>query len=114
MKTVVALVSFFIILIAFSSCKSDQQKKAELVTNDYVKFVDSIANQGTSNIIRNWNEIAKDYEEKSKELNSEIDKLEDITIFDDKIDPATEKYEVIRNLAFQKKMQQRDLVNKEK
>ena len=114
MKTVVALVSFFIILIAFSSCKSDQQKKAELVTNDYVKFVDSIANQGTSNITRNWNEIAKDYEEKSKELNSEIDKLEDITIFDDKIDPATEKYEVIRNLAFQKKMQQRDLVNKEK
>lgn len=114
MKTVVALVSFFIILIAFSSCKSDQQKKAELVTNDYVKFVDSIANQGTNNITRNWNEIAKDYEEKSKELNSEIDKLEDITIFDDKIDPATEKYEVIRNLAFQKKMQQRDLVNKEK
>ena len=114
MKTLVALLSFFIITITFSSCKSDQQKKAETVTNEYVQFIDSIASKGANNAVSNWNEISKDYEEKSKELNTEIDKLEDITIFDDKIDPATAKYEAIRNLAFQKKMQQRNLVNKEK
>ena len=99
MKTIVALFSFFIILMTFSSCKSDQQKKAELATTNYVKFVDSIAQQGTGNIIMNWNEISKDFEQKSKELNTEIDKLEDITIFDDKINPATAKYEAFRNLA---------------
>ena len=85
--------------MTFSSCKSDQQKKAELATTNYVKFVDSIAQQGTANIIMNWNEISKDFEQKSKELNTEIDKLEDITIFDDKINPATAKYEAFRNLA---------------
>ena len=85
--------------MTFSSCKSDQQKKAELATTNYVKFVDSIAKQGTGNIIMNWNEISKDFEQKSKELNTEIDKLEDITIFDDKINPATAKYETFRNLA---------------
>ena len=105
MKPLVAQLSFFIILITFSSCKSDQQKKAELVTNNYVKFVDSIANQPTNSITRNWDEISKDFEEKSKELNTEIDKLEDITIFDDKINPATEKYESLTNQAFQEEIE---------
>ncbi|UFH45241.1 hypothetical protein LNP27_08835 [Flavobacterium galactosidilyticum] len=114
MKTIAALLSFFTILITFSSCKSDQQKKAELITKNYVKFVDSIASQETTNITKNWNEISKDFEEKSKELNTEIDKLEDITIFDDKINPATEKYEALSNLAFQKKTENRQMFNANK
>ena len=64
-----------LITISFTSCKSDQYKKAEIVTNNYVRFIDSVTNINTNNAIKDWSSIQKDFEEKSNELNIEIDKL---------------------------------------
>ncbi|WP_188050164.1 hypothetical protein [Flavobacterium sp. GP15] len=107
MKTFKILLSLAIITLSFSSCKSDQQKKAEIVTNNYVRFVDSVTNIGRINAVENWNAIAKSFDKKSNELNIEIDKLEDVTIYDKKINPATAKYENFRNLAFEKKLERK-------
>ena len=107
MKKIKILFSIAILTLGITSCKSDQQKKAETVTNKYIQFVDSVTNIGRINAVENWNAIAKSYDKKSNELNIEIDKLEDVTIYDKKINPATAKYENFRNLAFEKKLEQK-------
>ena len=104
MKKLTSLLGFFTLAIAFTSCKSDQQKKAEIVTSEYVLFIDSVTSKGTANAMENWDAIARDFDKKSNKLNIEIDKLEDITAFDKKINPATAKYEAFRNLTFEKKL----------
>ena len=107
MKNPAPIVGFLMILIAFTSCKSDQQKKAEIVTNNYVRFIDSVTNKGTIDAVNNWKKIAKDFDKKSSELNIEIDKLEDVKIFDKRINPATEKYEAFRNLIHENNTEQK-------
>ena len=106
MKNIISLLVFIMITISFTSCKSDQYKKAEIVTNNYVHFIDSVTNINTNNAIKDWSSIQKDFEEKSNELNIEIDKLEDITIFDKKINPATAKYETFRSKTFEQKLKE--------
>ena len=106
MKNLATLLTLFVLLVTFTSCKTDQQKKAEIVTNNYVKYIDSVTKKGISNAIIDWNHIAKGFEKKSNELNIEIDKLENVKRFDDKINPATAKYEDFRNIVFEKKLQQ--------
>ncbi len=108
MKNLIPLLGFFIIIISFTSCKNDQHLKAEMVTNNYVRFIDSVTNLGTSNAIKDWNNIEKDFDKKSNELNTEIDKLEDITIFDKKINPATAKYEAFRSKTFEQKLKEEE------
>ena len=104
MKYSIPLSGFFLITIAFTSCKSEQEKKAETVTNNYVRFVDSITNKNAVDALTNWSTIDKYFEKKSNELNIEIDKLEDSHDFDAKIDSATAKYEAFRNSILQQKL----------
>ena len=105
MKNLIALLGFFLVAISFTSCKSDQYKKAEAVTYNYVRYIDSVTNKGSSNAVKDWKKIAKGFEKKSNALNIEIDKLEDVKIFDNKINPATAKYEDFRDLIFEKKLE---------
>ncbi|RDI53762.1 hypothetical protein [Flavobacterium glaciei] len=97
MKNALALFGFLFLIITFTSCKSDKEKKAELVTNKYVRFVDSVTQKTTADAAANWSTIEKYFEKQSTELNSTIDQLENTAAFDAKIDSATAKYEAFRN-----------------
>jgi predicted nucleotidyltransferase len=92
-------------VFTFISCDTTNDQKAKLVTNNYVRFVDSIVKKGKENGIKDWTSIAKEYDKKSNELHIEIDKLEDNTIYDTKINTATAKYETFRNLTFEAKLE---------
>jgi hypothetical protein len=96
MKNSIPLLGFFLIAITFTSCKSEDEKRAEIVTNDYVRFVDSIIHKSDVDALANWPTIDNDFEKKTNELNIEIDKLEDSHDFDAKIDSATAKYEAFK------------------
>ena len=93
MKTIIKSLSLVAILISFTSCQNEQEKKAEQLAHNYVKFVDSVANIDQEEAIENWDAIQEDYESKTIELNSEVDKLEDKSKLDEKINAATSKYE---------------------
>lgn len=93
MKTIIKSLSLVAILISFTSCQNEQEKKAEELANNYVKFVDSVANINQEEAIQNWDAIQEDNENKIIELNSEVDKLEDKSKLDEKINAATSKYE---------------------
>ena len=110
MKNLIPLLGFFIFVINFTSCQSDQHKKVEFVINNYVRGIDSVANKGTRNAIKHWKDIERDFDKKTNELNTEIDKLEDIKIFDKKINPATEKYENFRSKTFEQKLKEEEQV----
>jgi hypothetical protein len=93
MKTVIKSLSLVAILISFTSCQNEQEKKAEALADNYVKFVDSVANIDQEEAIQNWDAIQENYESKTIELNNEVDKLEDKSKLDEKINAATSKYE---------------------
>lgn len=97
MKNSIPLLGFFLIAIAFASCKSEDEKKAEIATATYVRFVDSITQKSSKDVLKNWTAIDSYFEKKSEELNMTIDKLEDNRDFDAKIDSATAQYEAFRN-----------------
>lgn len=103
MKNSVLLFGFFFLTITFTSCKSEKEKKAELVTNKYVCFIDSVTQKTTADAAANWSTIEKYFEKQSNELNSTIDNLEDTADFDAKIDSATAKYEAFRHSIWQQK-----------
>lgn len=96
MKNAIPLLGFFLIAISFTSCKTEEEKKAEQATNNYVHFVDSIGQKSTSNILANWTVINTSFENKTDEINNEIDKLDDNHDYDAKIDSAAAKYNVLK------------------
>lgn len=103
MKKLILLLGILSITIIFISCKSENEKKAEIVTNNYVRFIDSVTNINYLDAIANWKTIEKYYEKKSDQLNTKIDRLEDTSVFDAEINPATAKYEALRNSILQRK-----------
>ena len=97
MKYSTSLLSLFFITISITSCTSEQEKTATVVTDNYVRFVDSIVNLYPDSAQVHWKTIDKNFEKKTSEINVEVDKLEDNHNFDAKIDSATAKYEAFRN-----------------
>ena len=104
MKKIIKPLGFFLILDAFTSCKSEQEKKTELLTNNYVKFIDSLVNVGTDAAAAKWDNIEKDFDKKTDELNIEVDKLEDKSTLERIINESTVKYEVFKSEAIKKKV----------
>lgn len=96
MKYSASLLGFFLIAFSFTSCKSEEEKRVELLTEQYVRLVDSITQKNT-NTVANWPSIEHYFEKKTSEINVEVDKLEDNHDFDAKIDSASAKYEAFRN-----------------
>ena len=103
MKNSIPLLGFFLTAISLTSCKSETELKAEIVTNNYIRFVDSITDRTTADASANWSTIEKYFEKKSNELNIAIDNLEDNDAFDSKIDSATAKYEAFRKSILKEK-----------
>lgn len=95
---------FLLLIITFTACQSEAEKKVERVTNDYVRFVDSVTNKGAVDVRTNWNQIEKAFDKKTTELNIKIDNLEDNTALGAKMDSATRKYEAFRKTIFGRAM----------
>ena len=57
MKNLIPLLGFFLIANAFTSCKSDAEKNVEILTDDYVRFVDWINDITTLYAHQNWKSI---------------------------------------------------------
>ena len=94
---------FFIVVVIYS-CTKTNDERAQLVTTNYERFIDSVVKTGSENGIKNWNSIDQEYNKKSTELQLEIDKLEDHTNWDKNINSAAAKYEQFRNKTIEEKI----------
>ena len=93
------------IAVIINSCTKNNDERAQLVTTNYERFVDSVVKKGKENGIKNWKSIDQEYDKKASELHLEIDKLEDHTNWDKKINSAAAKYERFRNKTIEEKIE---------
>ncbi|WP_158728147.1 MULTISPECIES: hypothetical protein [unclassified Flavobacterium] len=89
-----------VILIISISCQTESEKKIEIATNDFIRFIDSVTKYKTEDAQKNWSTIEKDFEQKLNALNLRIDSSEGTTEFESKIDSASEKFESYRKSVF--------------
>ena len=62
MKNSIPLLGLFLLVISFTSCKTETEKKAEIVTDNYIRFVDSVTHKTTADAAANWSNIEKYFE----------------------------------------------------
>lgn len=74
------------------SC-TNEKTKAEELSDNFVKYVDSISNVQSENAIENWETIENKFEAAKNDAANEIDKLEDKMNFEERVNSATVKYE---------------------
>ena len=82
--------------LILASC-SDEKTKAEQMSDNFVKYVDSVSSVQKENAIENWNEIESEYEQAKQNANREINQLDDKMGFEEKINTATAKYEQFKS-----------------
>ena len=75
-----------------ASC-TNEKTKAEELSDNFVKYVDSISNVQSENAIENWETIENKFEAAKNDAANEIDKLEDKMNFEERVNSATLKYE---------------------
>ncbi len=93
MKFSIKKISLLLIFIFFASCQNEQEIKVEKLTNQYVKFIDSVTNISQDKVLIDWKNIETIYDTKTNQLNEEIDNLDEKSLFDEKINIANKKYE---------------------
>jgi hypothetical protein len=104
MKKLIKSTGLLTVILAFVSCTSEQEKKAERLTDNYIRFVDSVAAIPSDEAAAKWNEIEKIYDNKTSTLNTEVDKLENKAKLDKKINEAVARYENFKILIIEKKV----------
>ncbi len=85
----------FILAISFS-CQTESEKRIEIATKDFIRFIDSVTKHKKEDAKKNWESIEKNFEEKLKALNMRIDSVEETSEFESKIDSATLQFEAYR------------------
>lgn len=100
MKNASIILLILLLNIFFLSCQSEAEKKVEIVTNDYVRFVDSVTSRNKADAKANWNKIERAFEKKTTELNLKMDNLEDSENFGAKMDSASKKYKSFKQALF--------------
>lgn len=93
MKFSIKKISLLLIFIFFASCQNEQEIKVEKLTNQYVKFIDSVTNISQDKVLIDWKNIETIYDTKTNQLNEEIDNLDEKSLFDEKINIANKKYD---------------------
>lgn len=104
MKKVIKSIGVLTILLAIVSCTSKQEKKVQQLTDNYIRFVDSVAAIPADEAATKWNEIEKVYDKKVNQLNREVDKLDNKSAIDKKINEADARYENFKIIIIEKKV----------
>ena len=76
MKILIKPFALFSIVALLISCKDEQQVKVEKLTESYSKYLDSLTLEKSDEIVSKWNEIEKEFDNKTTALKSEINQLD--------------------------------------
>lgn len=93
MKILIKPFALFSIVALLISCKDEQQAKVEKLTESYSKYLDSLTLEKSEEIVSKWNEIEKEFDNKTTALKNEINQLDDKDEFEKKFAAVGIRYE---------------------
>jgi len=93
MKFLIKPFALFSIVALLISCKDEQQVKVEKLTESYSKYLDSLTLEKSEEIVSKWNEIEKEFNNKTTALKNEINQLDDKDEFEKKFAAVGIRYE---------------------
>ncbi|NMH24639.1 DUF6565 domain-containing protein [Flavobacterium solisilvae] len=93
MKILIKPFALFSIVALLISCKDEQQVKVEKLTESYSKYLDSLTLEKSDEIVSKWNEIEKEFDNKTTALKSEINQLDNKDEFEKKFAAVGIRYE---------------------
>ncbi len=96
MKTSKALLGLTIIAVGFTSCKSDEEKKAEITINTYSTYVDSVGNVAAADAKANWESIDAEYMQRTTDAEAALENMKDRTAAEEKLNASKARYEELK------------------
>ena len=92
MKSKFLLLGAAVIVFGFSSCKNEQEEKAQKTVDSYTTYVDSVSNIAEADVKANWEAIATRSEQQLAEAKAALAELKDRAKAEEKLTAAETKY----------------------
>lgn len=92
MKKVQLLLGVAILAASFTSCKNEEQEKAEKSFDRYEKYVDSVKTVTEAEALTNWKAIEAGYENRMSEADMALANMKDKTMAQERLDKAKMNY----------------------
>jgi hypothetical protein len=96
MKTKFLMFGLAAFATTFVSCKSEEEKRAEMTVDRYEKYVDSIANVSADEAKANWEEIDAEYARRTTDAEAALASMKDREAAQKRIDDKRTKYEELK------------------
>lgn len=92
MKKVQLLLGVAVLAVTFTSCKNEEQEKAEKSFDRYEKYVDSVNTVTETEALANWKAIEAGYENRVSEADMALVNMKDQTMAQNRLDKSKLKY----------------------
>ncbi len=96
MKTRNVLLGLSVIALAFTGCKSDEEKQAEKTVDNYTKYVDSVGNVAEADAKANWAAIDAEYNQKTSDADAALANMKDKSKAEERVNASKAKYEEMK------------------
>jgi hypothetical protein len=96
MKTRKLLLGMAVIALGFSSCKNEEEMKAEKSVETYIVYVDSLGNMDSATTKENWKSIQANYELRNEEAEIALSNLKNNIKAQERIDASRAKFEELK------------------
>lgn len=96
MKKVNLILGVAAFALAFTSCKNENEERAEKTVDTYVVYVDSIGNIAAADAKANWAEIEASYQQRTMEAEAAIADLKDKETAQKRLDESKAKYKDLK------------------
>jgi len=105
MKTRNALLGLSLLVLGFTSCKSDEERQSEKTVDSYTKYVDSLGGVAAADAKSNWEAIEAEYNQKTADAEAALANMKDKTNAEERINTSKAKYEEMK-AKYQSEMEQ--------
>lgn len=96
MKTRKLLLGIAVIALGFSSCKNEEEMKAEKSVETYIVYVDSLNKMDFATTKENWKSIQANYELRNEEAEIALSNLKNDIKAQERIDASRAKFEELK------------------
>lgn len=96
MKTKFLMIGLGVFASTFVSCKSEEEKQAEMTVDRYEKYVDSVANVSADEAKANWETIEAEYARRATDAEAALASMKDREAAQKRLDDKRAKYEDLK------------------
>lgn len=96
MKTKFLMLSLSVAAVSFTSCKSDEEKQAEMTVDRYEKYVDSLANVSADEAKANWESIEAEYAARTTDAEAAVASFKNPEAAEKRVTESKTQYEEMK------------------